>query len=37
MLVAGQTDLFGDVTASVLVTDHGGRSSTAILVGGFGF
>jgi hypothetical protein len=37
VLVAGQADLFGDVTVSVLVTDHGGRSSTAILVGGFGF
>lgn len=36
VLVAGQTDLFGDVTVSVLVTDHGGRGSTAVLGGGFG-
>ena len=36
VLVAGQTGLFSDVTVSVLVADHGGRSPTAIFVGGFG-
>ena len=36
VVVAGQTDLFGDVSVSVLVTDQGGSGSTAILVGGFG-
>jgi hypothetical protein len=36
VLVVGQADLFGDTKVSVLVTDHGGQSSTAVLGGGFG-
>jgi hypothetical protein len=36
VVVAGQTNLFGEVSVSVLVTDHGGSGSTAIFVGGFG-
>jgi hypothetical protein len=36
VVVAGQLDLFDEVSVSVLVTNHGGSVSTAVFVGGLG-